>query len=142
METIDRICADWSPRVLSVLRFMTGLVFMQHGLTKLVGFPPPANPGPARGFLELGGGLHGLGEALGGLLILLGLFTRPVAFLLSGEMAFAYFMSHAPRNFYPALNGGNLAIMYCFVFLYFAFVGGGAWSLDAVRSRSAAPAHA
>jgi len=138
LAAIDAFAKANASRMLSILRIMTGLVFMQHGLQKLIGFPPPATPGPARDFLALGGGLHGLGEAVGGLLILLGLFTRPVAFLLSGEMAFAYFISHAPRNFYPALNGGNLAIMYCFVFLYFAFVGGGVWSLDARRSGSAA----
>src|SRR5262245_20341493 len=138
VETINRVSAAWAPRVLSILRIMTGLVFMQHGLQKLIGFPPPPTPAPARDFLALGGGLHGLGEALGGALIVLGLFTRPVAFLLSGEMAFAYFISHWPRNFYPALNGGNLAIMYCFVFLYFAFVGGGVWSLDAKRGSALA----
>ncbi len=135
-DAINAITAAWAPRVLAMLRIMTGLVFMQAGTMKLFGFPPPANPGPARDFLALGGGLHGLGETVGGALIVLGLFTRPVAFLLSGEMAFAYFIAHWPRSFYPALNGGNLAIMYCFVFLYFACVGAGVWSLDAMRRKS------
>ena len=137
VDGLNGFTAAWAPRILSVLRVMTGLVFMQHGLQKLVGFPPPANPAPVVDLFARGGGAHGAFEAVGGLLIVLGLFTRPVAFLLSGEMAFAYFLAHAPRNFYPALNGGNLAIMYCFVFLYFAFVGGGAWSLDAMRERTA-----
>jgi putative oxidoreductase len=118
----------WAPRVLSILRIVAALAFMQHGLMKLFDFPVPQQGAPdplpplllAAGWLEFGGGA----------LLALGLFTRPVAFILSGMMAVAYFMAHAPQGFYPALNGGELAVMYSFVFFYFVFAGGGAWSLD------------
>jgi putative oxidoreductase len=126
--TID--IAFWSPRMLSVLRIMTGLLFLEHGTQKLFAFPPPANPGPA--LLSLLG-LQGIIELVGGLLILVGFFTRPVAFVLAGDMAVAYFMRHAPRDFFPLLNGGQLAILFCFVFLYLSVAGGGVWSIDARR---------
>ena len=131
--------ASWSPRMLSVLRIMTGLLFLEHGTQKLLGFPPRANPGPA--LLSLIG-VQGILELVGGLLILIGLFTRPVAFILAGDMAVAYFMAHAPRGFFPTLNGGQLAILFSFVFLYLFVAGGGVWSVDAQRSgrRSLAPA--
>jgi putative oxidoreductase len=108
---------------------MAGLLFMQHGLNKMFDFPPTPTHAPYDLF-TLVPGIAGLLEALGGLLLVLGLFTRPVAFLLSGEMAIAYFRAHAPRSFFPFLNGGDLAVLYCFVFLYLAVAGGGAWSLD------------
>ncbi len=120
----------WAPRALSVLRIMAALLFMEHGTQKLLGFPPSTNPGPA--LLSLLG-LEGVIELLGGILLLLGLFTRPVAFILAGNMAVAYFMAHAPKSFFPALNAGDAAILYCFVFLYLAVAGGGAWSLDTGR---------
>lgn len=123
--------ASWSSRMLSVLRIMTGLLFLEHGTQKLLGFPPPPNPGPALFSLL---GLQGVLELVGGFLILIGLFTRPVAFILAGDMAVAYFMAHAPRGFFPMLNGGQLAILYTFVFLYLFVAGGGVWSVDAQRS--------
>lgn len=125
---MDSLATVWAPRVLSILRIMAALLFMEHGTQKLLGFPP--SPSPAPELLSLRG-IAGLLELVGGALLTLGLFTRPVAFILSGEMAFAYFISHAPRSFFPILNGGDAAILYCFVFLYFAFAGGGPWSLDA-----------
>jgi putative oxidoreductase len=130
----DDLQALWAPRVLSILRIVAALIFMEHGTQKLLGFPPSDSPGPALFSL---GGLAGVLELVGGALLVLGLFTRPVAFILSGEMAFAYWMAHAPDSFYPVLNGGDAAILYCFVFLYLAAAGGGAWSLDnAMRSKA------
>jgi len=125
----------WGPRALSVLRIMVGLLFLEHGTQKIFNFPPRPQAPPFELF-TLVPGLAGVLELGGGILIALGLFTRPVAFVLSGEMAFAYFMSHAPRGFFPISmggNGGELAIIYCFVFLYFFFVGAGVWSLDSLR---------
>jgi putative oxidoreductase len=119
--------ASWSPRMLSVLRIMTGLLFLEHGTQKLFNFPPRANPGPALFSLL---GLQGLLELVGGILIVMGLLTRPVAFILAGDMAVAYFMAHAPRGFFPLVNGGQLAILFCFVFLYLFVAGGGVWSVD------------
>jgi len=141
---LSRLRQAWEPRVLSILRIVVGLLFVEHGTQKIFNFPPNPNPRPFHLF-TLVPGLAGTMELVGGVLIVLGLFTRPVAFLLSGEMAFAYFMSHAPRGSFPISTGGNggeLAILYCFVFLYFVFVGAGVWSLDAMRSpsgRAAAP---
>lgn len=123
----------WSPRMLSVLRIMTGLLFLEHGMQKLLGFPPTANPVPPVTTLP---GLAGVFELIGGALIVVGLFTRPVAFVLSGEMAFAYWMAHAPKSAFPVLNGGDASILYCFVFLYIFFAGPGPWSLDAKRAGS------
>ena len=117
----------WTPRLLSVLRIVAAFLFMQHGMQKWLAFPvAPTRPtelwtlSGAAGLLELGGGF----------LLLLGLFTRPVAFVLSGLMAFAYFISHAPASFWPIVNRGELAALYCFVFLYIAAAGGGPWSAD------------
>jgi putative oxidoreductase len=125
----------WTPRVLSILRIMTGLLFLQYGLAKLLKWPPVPMFEKVELFSLIGAA--GAFELIGGILIILGLFTRPVAFILCGEMAFAYFMGHAPHGFLPILNGGNLAILFCFVYLYLAFAGGGAWSLDtAVRGKS------
>jgi putative oxidoreductase len=129
----------WEPRVLSILRIVVGLLYMQHGLNKLIDFPPTPSHMPYHLF-SLAPGLAGLLETFGGLLLVLGLFTRPVAFVLSGEMAFAYFMAHASRSFFPYLNGGSLAVLYCFVFLYLFVAGGGVWSLDRLRSKETAGA--
>ncbi len=130
------LAAEWAPRVLSLLRIMAGLLFMAHGTQKLLGFPaPPVSGQPA--LLSLLG-IGGLMELVGGALLALGLFTRPVAFLLAGEMAVAYWMFHAPRNFFPILNGGDASILYCFVFLYLAVAGGGEWSLDRIRAGNGA----
>ena len=131
LATADRRNA-WEPRMLSVLRIVVGLLYLEHGLNKLFDFPPTPTHAPYH-LLSLVPGLAGLLELFGGGLIALGLLTRPVAFILAGEMAFAYFMVHGPRAFFPLLNGGETAILYCFVFLYFAIVGGGAWSIDRLR---------
>jgi putative oxidoreductase len=131
--SFENLTTTWTPRGLSVLRIMSALLFMEHGTLKILGFP--ASDRPAMELLSLGG-IAGFFELFGGALLFLGLFTRPVAFLLSGVMAFAYFIAHAPRSFFPILNGGDAAILYCFVFLYFAFAGGGAWSIDAFRAKS------
>ncbi|MGR4864072.1 DoxX family protein [Caulobacter sp. LARHSG274] len=124
----------WAPRVLSVLRIVVALLFMEHGLMKVFHFPipQPGAPDPLPPMLLAAAWL----EIVGGALIALGLFTRPAAFILSGEMAVAYFLAHAPQGFYPAVNKGEAAILYCFVFLYLVFAGPGLWSLDAqVRKR-------
>jgi putative oxidoreductase len=123
----------WAPRALAVLRIVAALIFMEHGTQKLFGFPASDRPQPELFSLS---GLAGVLEFFGGILLVLGLFTRPVAFILSGEMAVAYWMAHAPQSFFPVLNGGDAAILYCFVFLYLAVAGGGAWSLDNLRDRS------
>lgn len=126
----DELTTTWAPRMLSVLRIVSALIFMAHGTQKLLGFPPSDGPGPALTSLS---GIAGVFELFGGALLVIGLFTRPVAFVLSGVMAFAYFIAHAPQSFFPVLNGGDAAILYCFVFLYFVFAGGGPWSVDAWR---------
>ena len=130
MDMTNRLSA-WAPQVLSVLRIAAALLFMQHGTQKLLGFPGEPDTAALRSLM----GVAGILELFGGALLLVGLFTRPVAFILSGFMAVAYFMAHAPRDFFPILNGGELAALYCFVFFYFVFAGGGAWSLDAVWRR-------
>jgi len=120
----------WSPRVLSVLRLITALLFLEHGLMKLFHFPAP-QPGvtdPLPTILMAAAAI----EVVGGSLIAFGLFTRLAAFVCSGQMAVAYFMAHAPQGFYPALNMGEPAVLYCFVFLYLVFAGPGPWSLDAI----------
>ena len=128
---MDSFCQTWSPRLLSVLRIMTALLFLQHGTAKYLGFPHVADFDNLQ-FLSLLGA-SGMLELVGGVLMLIGLFTRPVAFILSGFMAVAYFLAHASQGFYPLLNQGELAVLYCFVFLYLSVAGGGAWSLDAAR---------
>ena len=120
----------WADHALAALRIMTALLFMAHGTAKLFGFPATDMPQPPVGSLMWIGGVL---EAVGGLLLLLGLFSRPVAFVLAGEMAVAYFMFHAPQGFYPAANGGDAAILFCFVFLLIAAAGPGAWSVDGRR---------
>jgi putative oxidoreductase len=128
--TLDR----YAPYALAALRIATALIFMAHGTQKLFGFPAPPQGGlPAAFSLYWVGGVL---ELVGGLLILLGLFTRPVAFVLAGEMAVAYWMFHFPRNFYPLLNGGDASILYCFVFLLLVFTGPGALSVDGARAPS------
>ena len=122
----------WAPRVLSILRIVAALIFLAHGTQKLLGFP--ASPNGAPEFMSLPW-IAGALELVGGSLLILGLFTRPVAFILSGQMAVAYWMAHAPRSVYPVLNGGDAAILYCFVFLFLVAAGGGAWALDNLRSR-------
>ena len=117
----------WAPRLLSILRIVAALIFMEHGTQKLLGFPISDNPAPALFSLS---GIAGILELIGGALLALGLFTRPVAFILAGEMAVAYWMAHAPQSFYPVNNGGDAAILYCFVFLYLFAAGPGPWSLD------------
>ncbi len=115
-----------SPRLQSIMRIVVALLFMQHGSQKLFGIPAAEAHGTSDPLMIVAGVL----EFFGGLLILLGLFTRPIAFLLSGMMAIAYFIAHAPQSFWPAINNGELAVIYCFVFLYLASAGGGSWSLD------------
>ena len=127
----------WAPKALSVLRIMTGLLFLEHGTQKLLGFPPSEHAFPPLFSLM---GIQGALELVGGFLIVIGLLTRPVAFILAGDMAVAYFMAHAPKGFFPTQNGGQLAILFCFVFLYLVFAGGGEWNVDAriARRRSVA----
>lgn len=127
---MNEFLAAWSPRMLSILRIITGFLFFWHGSQKLLNYPPsPPMPG-GDGSLPPLMLVAGILEFGGGLLFLLGLFTRPVAFILSGMMAVAYFMAHASGGFLPIVNKGESAVLYCFVFLYFAFAGGGTWSLD------------
>lgn len=121
----------WAPRVLSILRIVAALLFFEHGTTKLLGFPPSDHSPEVLSLSWIAGAM----ELVGGALLIVGLFTRPVAFILAGEMAFAYWMAHAPQNAFPVVNGGDAAILYCFVFLYLAFAGGGPWSLDALWGR-------
>ena len=120
--------AAWTPQVLSLLRITSGLLLLQYGTAKILGFPDVTYFNQVK-LLSLTG-VAGTLELVGGILILLGIFTRPVAFILSGEMAFAYFLGHAPKAFIPLVNNGNLAILFCFAFFYLTFAGGGPWSLD------------
>jgi len=128
-----RFLEPYTSQLLSILRIMSGLLLLQHGTTKYLNFPVSrmndASP------LTMGGAA-GLIELVGGVLIVIGLLTRPVAFVLSGTMAVAYFYAHGLKNFFPLLNGGELAALYCFVFLYIAAAGGGAWSIDRMRGAS------
>jgi putative oxidoreductase len=131
LSTIENVGRSWAPRLLSVLRIIVGFLFLEHGTSKLFGFPPFPEMGTVAIFSLIG--LSGILEFVGGLLLTVGLFTRITAFTLSGEMAVAYFMAHAPRGFFPLLNHGEPAILYCFVFLYLAAAGGGPWSIDSRR---------
>jgi putative oxidoreductase len=128
----------WEPRMLSISRIMLGLLFMEHGTAKVLDFPHQETH-KTFALLTLNPGAQGLIELIGGFLLAIGLFTRPVAFILAGDVAVAYFMAHAPRGFFPLLNGGELAIVYCFAFLYFWLAGGGDWSLDRVLRRDTPP---
>jgi putative oxidoreductase len=119
----------YTPQLLSILRIISGLLILEHGTGKYLNFPagPMNNASPSTM-----GGAAGIFELVGGALLVVGLFTRPVAFILSGMTAVAYFYAHAPRAFFPILNGGELAVVYCFLFLYMAAAGGGAWSLERI----------
>jgi putative oxidoreductase len=133
----DLIGSEMQSRVLSVMRIMVALMYLQSGTAKHLKFPHvPSFDNIATFSLPWWGGIV---EIICGTLMTLGLFTRPAAFLASGEMAVAYFVAHAPRNFFPQLNGGVAAVVLCFVFLYLAFAGGGAWSLDRLLERRRAP---
>lgn len=137
MALNDSFFAVWTPRLLSVLRIIAAFFLIPHGAQKLFGFlaAPNSNRPPMFGQMWIGGVL----EFFGGLLLLFGLFTRPVAFILSGMMAVAYFQMHAPQGFWPLQNRGELAALYCFLFLFLAVAGGGEWSLDyLLRGRRAA----
>ncbi len=134
---MDRLNA-YTPQVLAILRIMTGLLFLEHGTQKLFGFPPPmAGMPPELPPLLLAAAVL---ELVGGLLIIIGAFTRPVAFVLSGQMAVAYFIAHGSTGFFPAVNGGDPAILFCFIFLYLACAGAGPWSVDSARAVKAPPA--
>jgi putative oxidoreductase len=151
MASADSFFVEWSPRLLSVLRIIAAFLLIQHGAQKLFGVPaappPPAQQQAAQQSAQQQPApqkpsgmppmmlVAAVLEFFGGLLFLLGLFTRPVAFLLSGELAVAYFMAHAPRGFWPLLNQGELAALYSFLFLYFAVAGGGEWSVDRLWRR-------
>lgn len=115
----------YAPHVLSVVRIVVALLFFEHGLGKLTGFPPSSMPGAFTLYW-----FAGVIEFVAGALLIGGLFTRTAAFIASGEMAIAYFLDHAPKSFFPMLNGGEAAILYCFIFFYIVFAGGGAWSVD------------
>jgi putative oxidoreductase len=127
MSGIESFNTRVTPWLLSLMRIVSAFLFMQHGGQKLLGFPtPPNNPIDIMSLIGAAGAL----ELFGGALLLVGLFSRPIAFILSGQMAVAYFMAHAPQGFWPMLNGGELAALYSFVFLYLAFAGPGPLSLD------------
>lgn len=126
---------SWAPRLLSVLRIVAAFLFTQFGTAKIFAFPAAIMPGGGTAAITSLAGIAGTIETLGGLLLLLGLFTRPVAFVVAGEMAVAYFLGHAPHGFWPVLNQGHPAIMFCFVWLYISAAGPGPWSVDAKRSR-------
>jgi putative oxidoreductase len=125
----------WQPQLLAILRIVTGLLFLEHALIKLMGFPPGGKPGlqDVGSFLWIAG----LIELVTSVLVVLGLFTRVAAFVAAGEMAVAYWMVHAKMGFYPAVNMGEAAILFCFAFLYLASAGPGAWSIDGARTRNA-----
>ncbi len=125
---------SWEPRMLGILRIMTGLLFLEHGTAKLFDFPHQPDH-KAYVLMTLVPGIQGLLELVGGALLTVGLFTRIVAFILAGDMAVAYFMAHGSQNFFPILNRGDAAILYSFVFLYFFIARGGAWSLDRLWAR-------
>ena len=126
MSSVETRLAAYRPQALAMLRIITALLFMAHGTAKLLGFPDTGMSPPLFSLF----GLAGVLELVGGVLLVIGLFTRPVAFILAGEMAAAYFMAHAPQSFFPILNKGESAILFCFVFLYLVAAGAGAWSLD------------
>jgi len=134
MSLTPAFYATWSPRLLGLLRIILGFLFLQHGTAKLFGAPHVAMFDGLQLLSVMGAA--GIIELVGGTLLLVGLFTRPVAFILSGQMAVGYFMMHAPNGFLPILNGGEMAVMYCFTFLYFAAAGAGAYSLDALRGKA------
>ena len=124
MRSFDASAEKWRPHVLSLLRIVAALLFLEHGLQKFFGFPSAAPPMTPLLYVQ------GVLETLGGFLLLLGVYTRPVAFILAGDMAAAYFIAHFPRSFFPAVNGGDAAVLFCFVFFFIFFAGGGPWSVD------------
>ena len=126
---------SWTPQLLSILRIVAAFVFFQVGSAKIFAFPAAVMPDGGTAPLTSLPGFAGSLEVVGGTLLLLGLFTRPVAFLVAGEMAFAYFIGHAPQGFWPVLNGGQPAILYCFIWLYISSAGPGPWSIDALRAK-------
>jgi putative oxidoreductase len=126
---------SWTPYLLSILRIVAAFLFIQFGTAKLYGLPAPIMPGGGTAPFGSLVWFAGMLESYGGLLLLIGFFTRPVAFILSGEMAVAYFKGHAPQGFWPVLNQGHPAIMFCFIFLYLSAAGAGPWSLDALMGR-------
>jgi uncharacterized membrane protein YphA (DoxX/SURF4 family) len=131
MSILDTSRSPWAGRMLSIFRIVVGLMFLSAGVLKLFGYPPSGAPMPPFGFpSELA--VAGILETFCGLMIVLGWLTAPVAFLLSGEMAVTYFLVHAPRGFFPATNGGEPAVLFCFLFLYLGFAGAGPWSVDAI----------
>jgi putative oxidoreductase len=136
MASLDSLVTTCRPWALSLLRIVIGLLFLEHGTSKYLSLPVSQMTGASPTTLS---GFNGLIEIIGGVLLVLGLFTRPVAFILAGDMAVAYFLAHAPRGFYPLLNGGELAIVYCFVFLYIAAAGAGPLSIDYLLSGRARP---
>ena len=138
MSIFEYSRSPWTARMLSVLRIVTGLMFLTAGTTKLFGFPPSPTPMPPVHLMSQFG-LAGMLETIGGTCILLGLFTRPVAFMLAGEMATAYFQVHLPKSFFPTTSGGVPAVLYCFVYLYLTFAGAGPWSIDSMIARSRRP---
>jgi putative oxidoreductase len=137
MSLFEPARSPWPERMLAILRIVTGLTFFWAGTTKIFGWPPPPMEMPAIELLSQIG-IGGIMEVVGGVLIMLGLLTRPVAFVLSGEMAVAYFQFHQPLAFFPTTNNGVGAVLYCFLFLYFVFSGAGAWSLDGIIARNRA----
>jgi putative oxidoreductase len=134
MSIFEPAPPPWPTRMLSVLRIVVGVVFITFGTMKVFGYPPLPPGTPPFGLMTQAG-IGGMLEVVGGLLIIVGLFTRPVAFVLSGEMAVAYFQFHFPQSFFPTTNMGTPAILYCFLFLYFVFAGPGEWSVDAMIAR-------
>ena len=137
MSIFDPAPSPWPSRMLSILRIVSGAVFITFGTMKLFNVPPMPPGQPPLELLSMTG-IAGILEVFGGAAFTLGLFTRPVAFVLSGEMAAAYFIGHFPMGFWPSQNMGTPAILYCFVFLYFVFSGAGVWSIDALIARSRA----
>jgi len=133
MNAIYARMERFRPYILSILRIVIGLLFLQHGLAKVFNFPAPSPVGALSGLLILAAFL----ETVGAFLFLIGAYTRIVAFIVSGEMAFAYFVAHAPRSFYPIANDGEVAVLFCFIFLYFAFAGGGPLSVDRAMLKQA-----
>lgn len=135
MSIFEASRSPWTGRMLSILRIVAGAVFITFGTMKVFNFPPLPAGMPPIPLMSLAG-LAGLLEIIGGPLILIGLLTRPVAFILAGEMAIAYFHGHFPMSFWPSVNQGTPAILYCFIYLYFTFAGAGPWSVDAMIARS------
>ena len=134
MVQYERLPNPWPGRLLSVLRIVTALLYLEHGTSKIFDFPPLGRPGIPYVLASLYGAA-GLIETLGGILLVFGWFTRPIAFLTSGEMAVTYFKFHFPRSIFPIANGGDNVVLFCFIFLYLVFVGAGPWSVDAIRRR-------